>query len=224
MINWVRRKTQSFEPFPYATVCLVSTNVIVYLILAIAYEFSIWNIFAPSEQALATWGQDNRAIIEGWQIYRLGTAMFVHLHIVHLGSNVLFLVIFSLRFEELRSSRELLLVYLASGLAGNLLTLLWGPDYLSVGASGAVFGVFGANLIFLRRYYRQQIRTALFIAFIFFTITIGVDTNVFAHAGGLCSGLLLGRFLEQYSRDAPHYRPKVQRRRKIRGRDRIRER
>jgi rhomboid protease GluP len=218
MISWVRGKTQSFEPFPYATMSLVSANVLVYLILAIAYEFSIWNIFAPSEQALAIWGQDNRAIIEGGQIYRLGTAMFVHLHIVHLGSNLLFLLIFGIKLEDLRSSRELLTVYFLSGLVGNLLTLLWGLDYLSVGASGAVFGVFGANLMFLRQYYRQQMRTALFIAFIFFTITIGVDTNVLAHAGGLCAGLLLGYLLERYYRVPPPQRPTAKRRRKIRTR------
>ncbi|MFW9915752.1 MAG: rhomboid family intramembrane serine protease [Candidatus Thorarchaeota archaeon] len=203
MITWLQAKKQAYQQLPWATLSLLAANVIAYIVLAIGYEFSIWNILVPDEKALASWGQDNRAIIEEGQIYRLGTALFVHANIVHLLSNVLFLVIFGLRFEELRSSRELLLIYLVSGFAGNLLTLLWGTDYLSVGASGAVFGVFGANLMLLRRYYRQQMRTAFFIAFIFFTITISVDTNILAHFGGLCAGLVLGYSLDRRSSSQP---------------------
>lgn len=214
MINWLQTKKQTYQHLPWATLSLLTANVLAYIVLAMGYEFSIWNIFVPNEKALANWGQYNRAIMEEGQIYRLGTAMFVHAHIVHLLSNVLFLSIFGIRLEDLRSSRELLAMYFISGLVGNLLTLLWGLEYLSVGASGAVFGVFGANLMFLRRYYRQQMRTAIFIAFIFFTITIGVDTNVLAHAGGLCTGLLLGYWLDRRSMSSssqlirPHHRLK----------------
>lgn len=199
MINWLQTKKLAYQHLPWATLSLLIANLIAYMILAISYEFSIWNIFVLKEEALASWGQYNRAIIEKGQIYRLGTALFVHAHIVHLLSNILFLSIFGMRLEDLRSSRELFAIYFISGLVGNLLTLLWGLEYLSVGASGAVFGVFGGNLMFLRRYYRHQMRTALFIAFIFFTITISVDTNVLAHAGGLCTGLLLGYYIGRRS-------------------------
>ncbi|MHA2495020.1 MAG: rhomboid family intramembrane serine protease [Candidatus Hodarchaeales archaeon] len=199
MIDWLQAKKQAYQHLPWATLSLLIANVIAYTVLVIGYEFSIWNIFVPKEKGLATWGQYNRAIMEEGQIYRLGTALFVHAHIVHLLSNLLFLSIFGIRLEDMRSSRELVAIYFISGLVGNLLTLLWGLEYLSVGASGAVFGVFGGNLMFLRRYYRQQMRTAFFIAFIFFTITIGVDTNVLAHAGGLCTGLLFGYYIGRRS-------------------------
>ncbi|MFQ5977536.1 MAG: rhomboid family intramembrane serine protease [Candidatus Heimdallarchaeota archaeon] len=216
MLPWLRAKADPYQHLPLATLGLMVANMIVYLGLAIGYEFSIWNIFVPSEEALTTWGQDNRAIMEEGQILRLGTAMFVHAHIIHLASNMLFFFAFGLRLEELRSSSELLTIYFASGIVGNLLTLLWGLDYLSVGASGAVFGVFGANLMFLRRHYQRQMRTALFIAFIFFTITISVDTNVLAHAGGLGTGLLLGYSLDRQSPSSQPFRARQRPRRKRR--------
>lgn len=216
MFPWLRTRVEPYQNLPLATIGLMVANLIVYIGLAIGYEFSIWNIFVPSEKALTTWGQDNRAIMEGGQIHRLGTAMFVHAHIIHLASNTLFFFMFGIRLEELRSSSELLMIYFASGIAGNLLTLLWGLDYLSVGASGAVFGVFGANLMFLRRYYHHQMRAAFFIAFIFFTITISVDTNVLAHAGGLCTGLLLGYSLDRQSPSSQPFRARQRPRRKRR--------
>ena len=197
MILLYRTKKWPSSDFPCTTIVLMIANTAAYLFLALCYDPSLSTLFVPKNRALDAWGQNNRAILEQGQFLRLISALFVHAHVLHLLSNLLFLAVFGIRFEELRRPEECALVYFASGLAGNLLSLLWGLDYLSVGASGAIFGLFGADLMLLRREYRHQVRTVFFIAFIFFTITISVDTNVLAHAGGLCTGVLLGYTLDR---------------------------
>jgi len=118
--------------------------------------------------------------------------MFIHANITHLAGNMLFLLIFGFRAEELFSSGEYLLIYLASGLAGNLLTLLLGPDMISVGASGAIFGVFGATIIYSRRAIGQSIISALLYSFFLLMISSGPEVNFAAHLGGLVIGLAIG--------------------------------
>ena len=93
--------------------------------------------------------------------------------------------------------------YFLAGLGGNLLSLLWGPSSVSVGASGAVFGLFGMNIMILRESYRQEMKGVLFFAVIFFMLTISQNTNIFAHAGGLGVGLLVGYFWTEHFRSQP---------------------
>jgi rhomboid protease GluP len=140
------------------------------------------------------YGQYNLFVLNGWY-WQLFTAMFVHVNIIHLLGNMFFLLIFGLRAEELFSLKEYLLIYFLSGLAGNLLTLLFGPNMVSAGASGAIFGVFGACIIYFRRAIGQSIMSALLYAFFLLMISSGPDVNVFAHLGGLAVGLLMGYVL-----------------------------
>jgi rhomboid protease GluP len=143
---------------------------------------------------LIYYGQWNLAVYHGYY-WQLISSMFVHFDIVHISSNMLFLFIFGLRAEDLFSTAEYYSIYFGSGLAGNLLTLLAGPNLLSAGASGAIMGVFGANVIFLRKAVRQSILVSLMYAFLFFVLTASEGTNLLAHLGGLLAGLAMGYFL-----------------------------
>lgn len=135
--------------------------------------------------------QVNQLVWEG-EAWRLFTAMFVHADIIHLLSNVLFLLIYGLRLEELKGSRWVLLTFILSGFAGNVLSLIiMRPDIISLGASGAVFGLLGALLVLLAKKYPSQAKSMIFLAIIFFIITISVNTNVFAHFGGLITGAFI---------------------------------
>jgi rhomboid protease GluP len=118
--------------------------------------------------------------------------MFIHASIFHLVGNMLFLLIFGLRGEEMFSLPEYLAIYLLGGLTGNLLSLVFGPYFLSVGASGAIFAMFGACIIYDRRSVRQSILGALVYAFFLFFINTGEGVNVLAHFGGLAFGLAAG--------------------------------
>jgi rhomboid protease GluP len=166
---------------------LIAANVAMYVYTSLLSG----NFVTTNIDVLYLYGQWNLAVFNGYY-WQLVSSMFVHVGIVHIASNMLFLFIFGLRAEELFSTAEYYMIYFSSGLAGNLLSLLAGPDLLSAGASGAIFGVFGANIIFLRKATGQPIFVSLMFAFLFFIMTLSFETNVFAHFGGLVAGLLFG--------------------------------
>lgn len=179
------------------TYALIVANILVYVYTSIVGG----NPLETDIKVLLLLGQVNLFVMHGlyWQLV---TAMFVHINLVHIASNMLFLFIFGLRTEELFKPREFYLIYFASGLAGNLLTLFAGPYALSVsaGASGAIFGLFGANTIYLRRILQRPITDALIYAFIFLMLSVSTNVNIFAHLGGLVAGLSLGYLIAASSK------------------------
>jgi rhomboid protease GluP len=173
------------------TYALIAANVIAYAFTA----FLSGDMFHMNDNVLGAFGQYNLAVSQG-EVWRLFSAMFVHADIVHLFGNMFFLLIFGLRAEEMFDVDEYMLIYFLSGLAGGLLTLgLWPPDSLSVGASGAIFGVLGATIIYPRRAIGQSIISELVYAFFFFFLNLGQNVNYLAHLGGLVVGLLVGYVL-----------------------------
>jgi len=175
--------TAKYKP----TYILIALNVAIYIAGAIIGG----NALTTSNNIAVVWGQYNLLVFSGayWQLF---TSMFIHASIFHLVGNMLFLLIFGLRGEEMFSLPEYLTIYFVGGLVGNLLSLAFGPDFLSVGASGAIFAMFGACVIYDRRSVRQSIMGALVYAFFLFFINVGSNVNILAHLGGLGFGLALG--------------------------------
>lgn len=170
------------------TYIIIALNIIFYVCTSIIGG----DFITTGDSAIFLFGQVNYCVIYyGWY-WQLFTSMFVHVSIVHLLGNMFFLLIFGLRAEELFSLKEYLLIYFLSGLTGNLLTLLFGFDMVSAGASGAIFGMFGACTIYFRRALGQSIISALLYAFFLLMISSGPSVNIFAHLGGLVVGLLIG--------------------------------
>jgi rhomboid protease GluP len=169
------------------TYILIALNVAIYIYGAIVGG----NAFTTPDSVVYQWGQVNLYVFQGayWQLF---TAIFIHASIVHLVGNMLFLLIFGLRGEEMFSLPEFLIIYLVGGLVGNVLSLVFGPLFVSVGASGAIFAMFGACVIYGRRSVRQSILGALVYAFFLFFINTGENVNILAHLGGLGFGLIVG--------------------------------
>jgi rhomboid protease GluP len=172
------------------TYILIALNVAIYIAGAVVSG----NALTTGDGVVYVWGQVNAFVFAGayWQLI---TSMFIHASIFHLVGNMLFLLIFGLRGEEMFSLPEYLGVYLLGGLAGNLLSLVFGPNFISVGASGAIFALFGAVVIYDRRSVRQSILGALVYAGFLFFINIGPTVNILAHFGGLAAGLIIGYIL-----------------------------
>jgi len=186
-MNAMSKSSKKYMP----TYIIIALNIIFYVCTSIIGG----DFITTGDRAIFLFGQVNYFVIYyGWY-WQLFTSMFVHVSIVHLLGNMFFLLIFGLRAEELFSLKEYLLIYFLSGLTGNLLTLLFGLDMVSAGASGAIFGVFGACIIYIRRAIGQSIITALMYAFFLFMINIGPGVNFLAHLGGLAVGLLIGYVL-----------------------------
>ena len=173
------------------TYILIAINVAVYIYTSVAGG----NWLNTSNSVIFQWGQVNGLVLYGGWYWQLFTSTFVHATIAHLVGNMLFLLIFGLRAEEMFSLPEYLGIYFIGGLAGNVLSLALGPNLISVGASGAIFAVFGACIIFTRRSVRQSILGALVYAFFLLFISAGPGVNDFAHIGGLLVGLIIGYVL-----------------------------
>jgi rhomboid protease GluP len=184
------------------TYILIALNVAVYIYTSILSG----NALQTSIDVQAQWGQYNLLVFNGWY-YQLLTSMFIHASLFHLVGNLLFLLIFGLRGEEMFSLPEFLTIYLVGGLFGNILSLGFGPDFISVGASGAIFAMFGACVIYGRRSVRQSILGALVYAFFLFFINTGAGVNIAAHLGGLVFGLLIGYLIA--TRRKPNHEEKV---------------
>ena len=177
-------------PKPTPTTFLVMANILVYVYTSVVGG----NFIETSNSALDRWGQVNLYVMNGWY-WQLLTSIFVHVDIIHLSLNMLFLLIFGFRAEELFSQEEYFFVYFLSGLSGNLLTLLMPLYTLSAGASGAIFGIFGACVIYVRKTFGQSIVGALLYSFLLLMMTAGRNVNIFAHFGGLAAGLIIGYVL-----------------------------
>ena len=149
------------------------------------------NPIGTSEEVIYLYGQVNSLVLKGWY-WQLFTAMFVHVSFVHILGNMFFLLIFGLRAEEFFAIHEYLAIYFISGLAGNLMTLLFGPSMVSAGASGAIFGLFGACVVYIGRRFGQSIFSALIYSLFLLIISSGQNVNYLAHLGGLVTGLLFG--------------------------------
>lgn len=172
------------------TISLILVNVLVYAYTSIEGR----NFIETDENVLLRYGQYNLAVMTQGSYWQLFTSMFVHVNLLHIILNMVFLLIFGLRAEELFKSIEFLFIYFASGLAGNMLTLLLPLQTVSAGASGAIFGIFGASVIYIRKTLGMPVFTALIYSLLFLMLSASEGVNLFAHLGGLVAGLAIGYF------------------------------
>ena len=131
--------------------------------------------------------------------WRLFTAMFLHYGPIHLGLNMLALWWFGAAVEQALGRWRYLLLYIVSGLAGSAGALLFSPESLTVGASGAIFGILGAAFVLERQNIFVLGGGALSIivlnlAFTFFIPGISIGGHIGGLIGGAIGVLSLSRF------------------------------
>ncbi len=165
---------------PVITMGLIVINVLIYII---TWTFGLVGDFAV-----------HRDSILAGQYYRLLTGMFLHANLVHLIFNMYALYIIGMQLESFLGRYKYLMVYLLSGLAGSVLSIFFNAG-LSVGASGAIFGLLGSLLYFGYHYriYLETVVKSQIIPIILINLCIGfaisgIDNS--AHIGGLIGGLL----------------------------------
>lgn len=143
---------------------------------------------------------NNEMILAG-EYWRLITPIFVHLGFSHILFNSFSLIIFAPALERTLGSFTFIIVYLAAGIAANIATLLIQPAYFThVGASGAIFGLFGIYLAFvffkkgLIHSNDQQIIIPIAVVSVIMTF-LQPNINITGHIFGLISGILIGKIL-----------------------------
>lgn len=178
---------------PFVTVTLIGVNVGVYVLqLLMGSGLNANRGWIYEHGVLVSSAVDSSGHVVGvaegdW--WRLLTASFLHYGIIHLGLNMLVLWFIGPALEEYFGHWRYLLVYVVSGLAGSAGALIWSPNALTVGASGAIFGIMGAALVLeARRIWvfggqaMGLVVVNLAISFLIPGISIG------GHIGGLIGG------------------------------------
>jgi membrane associated rhomboid family serine protease len=138
----------------------------------------------------------------GW--WRLFTSAFLHFGILHLGLNMLALYWFGPLLEGMLGSLRFALLYGAAGLAGSAGALLLSPNDVTVGASGAIFGILGALLVLEARgmiHSGGQI-VAIIILNLLLSVTLS-GISIGGHLGGLVGGAATMLLYLQYRRSLP---------------------
>ena len=133
-----------------------------------------------------------QGVAEG-EWYRLFTSMFTHQEIWHIAFNMLSLWWLGGPLEQALGRARYLTLYLISGLAGGALTyLLASGTTASLGASGAIFGLFGATAVLMRR-LKYDMRPVIALLVINLIFTFGWSNIAWqAHIGGLVAGVVIG--------------------------------
>jgi len=183
------------------TTGLVVVNTLVFALMLV-FGASFWHI--SSGMPLA-WGANFGPATQDGQWWRLASAMFVHFGFIHLALNMWALWDVGRLIERVYGRWRFAAIYVGSGILGNLLSLVvQGNQAVSGGASGAVFALYGALMVFLWRerhqFERSEFKWLFGAAVIFTLLTLGMGQLVTgidnaAHLGGLISGATLALLL-----------------------------
>ncbi len=172
--------------YPMITYILIALNVIIYVasIFSGSYDTILekFSIFAP--------------LIRMGQYYRLLTGTFLHANILHLAFNCYALYVIGTQLESYLGKWRYIFVYLFSAITGALFSMIFGGNSISIGASGAIFGLMGSLVyfgyhyrVFLGNVIKSQILPLIFVNLLIGFMSEGIDNA--AHVGGLIGGLLI---------------------------------
>jgi rhomboid protease GluP len=168
------------------TLVLALANVVVF---ALTFSPAVYGI---SDYWVETLAQNNTLILVNGEWWRLFTAMWLHVDLIHLGSNMLGLFMFGISLETFTRRWQYLVIYFAAGLVGNLGSLAFSdPFSYSLGASGCVFGVLAAAIIGRRAFLQQNLCMAVLFIAAYLGSSAGPGVDSWAHIFGAVAGALL---------------------------------
>ncbi|MCI1930190.1 MAG: rhomboid family intramembrane serine protease [Clostridia bacterium] len=178
---------------PIVTYSLIAINAVIWLLL---------NMFGTDTAYI--FANNGADVFQNHQFYRLFTCMFIHISFVHLFYNCFSLYIFGRICEKCFGYLKYTLIYIASGIIASFVSALFLTGY-SIGASGAVYGIMGALLAYVRINKRDVQGFNYPTLFLFIVAGIGLsmmDKNVdnFAHMGGVIFGFLMVFIIEKINK------------------------
>lgn len=183
------------QPIPILTYILIAINVAVYIVTAVLSG----NFIDSNINVLIYLGAKVNSLISAGQYYRLITCMFLHGGIIHVGVNMYSLYIMGPLIEKIYGKARFLIIYFTAGILASYFSFLFSSS-VSIGASGAIFGLLGAALIFALK-MKDRIGKGFMInivSVIVINLMIGfsiANVDNFGHLGGLTGGTIISYFL-----------------------------
>ena len=179
------------------TVTYILMGIIIFVFSLQALSLSIKGIDLP-----AFYGDKVNSLIAQGQVWRLFTPIFLHASLLHVGFNLYALYVLGPGLERFYGHKRFLALFILSGFAGNVMSFLFSTAP-SLGASTAIFGLIGAEGVFLYQNReilgesaRQGLRNVIVIALINLFIGFAPGSNIdnWGHIGGLLGGALFAWF------------------------------
>jgi len=182
---------QMLQGRPIVTYVLIGITACVYL----AQALTKWS--TGTDIPMSYGAKHNGYIIYYHQYWRLITPVFLHASITHILFNMYALFTLGPSLENYYGHWDFLRFYLITGFAGNVFSFIFAPRVISVGASTALFGLIGAQAMFLyknRRIlknYKAALRNIAFVLVVNLLMGLSGGIDNFGHLGGLLGGLLI---------------------------------
>lgn len=173
--------------------------IITYIIISICVAMFVLCFFVgngPSDvKTLVFMGANSSYYTKAGEYYRLLTCIFLHAGFAHIICNMYSLIVIGPQVESFYGKLKYLFIFLVSGICGSILSLVFSSsNIVSVGASGAIFGLLGAIIyfgyhyrVYLGNVLKSQIIPVIILNLVIGFMISGIDN--FAHVGGLIGGL-----------------------------------
>lgn len=170
---------------PVLTIMLITINVLIFL----------YGLFFDKNSMLINNFALYAPYVRGGDYYRLISSAFLHVSLFHLLVNMYSLYIIGSQIENFFGKTKYIVIYLFSAIMGSLFSMLFTRG-VSIGASGAIFGLLGAMLYFgyFYRIYLGNTITSQILPVILINLLIGFSSSSidnFAHIGGLVGGIII---------------------------------
>ena len=170
--------------------------VVTYILIVLNLMVFLYGVLHGNDELINMFG-NNYELVQNGEFYRLLTCMFVHADIMHILFNMIALYSIGPVVERYYGKSKFLLIYLVSGLLGSIFSgVFMTADSISIGASGAIFGLLG-SICYFTYYYRATLQGILrgsIMPVIIINLVIGLissSIDLSAHIGGLIGGILI---------------------------------
>jgi len=169
-------------------------NILIFLIMI----FAGLGIISFKATELVHWGANFRPLVAEGQWWRLLTNTFLHGGLMHILANMVGLMFVGVFLEPIIGTRRFVFIYIATGILASIASVWWHPATVSVGASGAIFGMYGVFLaLLLSKVFPAKQNKAFLtstLVFVGFNLLMGFAGGIdnAAHIGGLVSGFVIG--------------------------------
>jgi rhomboid protease GluP len=178
----------------FITPLLLLSNI---LIFAFMIAMGV-DLLEPTGKVIYEWGANFGPAVSDGEWWRLLTAVFLHIGIIHLLSNMMALGFIGFALEPILGKTRFLAAYIISGIAGSLFSIYNHPEIISAGASGAIFGMYGVLIAVLTTKLGKgkvnKIALPIMSLYILYQLAMGMKDGVdnAAHIGGLIGGIITG--------------------------------